>query len=267
MLHAYFQQVQVDDELHMCLALHISQENSRFLVLLVDEEGDIELPPTLQNCVINGSMVNAQGSSKWTIREHMLELPTCTIDHIYAVVYSHDLDVQKLVSLTEDTPKSSNAVGMKENKFSKAVLLGHVRISTNREHDRDLPQITFEGCQPELAQQSEALKSVSLNLRWGLVQGHVPNGGCRWVQYHVYVTKDEEEPEFLGVAVVQAFSVQELLISSSCNMITFHVQAQCACGLPGQFSSACPVDVSHIHHQRWSSDSDRSQPLLSDDAV
>lgn len=266
----------------MCLALHISRENSRLLVFLVEEDGDVEVPPTLQNFVVNRCMANAEGSSKWTVREHMLELSTCNINQIYAVVYSRDLDVQRLLSLVEEnnqttTELSTNAVGMKEGQFLHGVLLGHLRISTKQDHDRDLPQMIFEGCQPEWTQKSETWKSVSLTLRWGLVQRQLQNGGCQWVQYHVYVTKDDEsggaaafasrtDPEYLGVAVIQAFSVQELLIPSTCNILHFHVQAQCACGLPGAFSPACSVDVSHTTYQRWSSDADPLQPLM-DDAV
>jgi len=234
----------------------------------MEEDGDVEVPPT---CVVNRSMANTDGSSKWKLREHMLELGTYNIDQIYAVAYSHDFDVQKLLPLVDDNSKSFNTLGTNGSRFSHGVLLGHLRISTQGQHDRDLPQIIFEGCQPEWTQKSETRKSVNLTLRWGLMQGYVQNGGCQWVQYHVYVTKDEEsggpgrrDPEYLGVAVVQAFCVQDLLIPSSCNMLHFHVQAQCACGLPGAFSPTCPVDVSHTNYQRWSSDSDPSQPLIGD---
>lgn len=270
--------VQVDDKLHICLALHIQMDSSRFLVLLVEEDANVEVPATVQNCVVKRSEPISESSSKWLVRKHMLELGACTIAQVHAVVYSHELDVQKLMSLVEDNNNQiTSKLSTQESNLVHSVLLGHLRISSEREHDRDLPKIVFEGCQPEWTQISETSKSVNLTLRWGLIQSHTPNGNCRWVQYHVYVTKDEESresssvnrrnAEFLGVAVIQAFSAQDLLVPSSCNTLTFRVQPHCACGLPGAFSPACPVDVSRITRHHRGSGSDPSQPLLNEDAV
>jgi hypothetical protein len=270
-------QVRMDDKLHICLALHIRMDSSRFLVLLAEEEAIIEVPPTLQNCVVKRSEPISESSSMWLVRKHMLELGACTITQIHAVIYSHELDVQKLMSLFEDNNQTTSELSTEGSNFLHDVLLGHLRISTEREHDRDLPEIIFEGCEPEWTQLPETLKSVSFTLRWGLVQSHVSNGTCQWVQYHVYVTKDEDsrgsssvsrsDAEFLGVAVTKAFFVHDLLVPSACNTLNFHVQAHCACGLPGAFSPACSVDVSRINHQHWGSGSDPSQPLLGENAV
>ena len=272
-------QVQADDQLNICLALHIQMDSSRFLVLLVEEEANVEVPPTMQNCVVKRSEPTSESSTKWLVRKHLLELGACTVTQIHAVVYSHELDVQKLMSLVEDNNNNqiTSKLSTQESKFLHGVLLGHLRISPDREHDRPLPRIIFEGCQPEWTQVSETSKSVSLTLRWGLVQSDVLNGNCQWVQYHVYVTKDEEssgsssvsrsDAEFLGVAVTQAFSVQDLLVPSSCNTLNFHVQPHCACGLPGAFYSADPLDITHINHRDVGSGSDPSLPLLSEDTV
>ncbi|KAG0618838.1 hypothetical protein M758_4G094900 [Ceratodon purpureus] len=266
------------DNLNICLALHIQMDSSRFLVLLADEEAIIDVPPNLQSCVVKRSDPISESSGMWLVRKHILELGACTITQIHAAVYSHELDVQKLMSLFEDNNNQiTSKLSTQENNFLNEVLLGHLRISTEPEHDRDLPKIVFEGCQSEWTQLSETSKSVSLTLRWGLLQSHVSNGNCQWVQYHVYVTKDEDsrgsssvsrsDPEFLGVAVTQAFVVQDLLVPNSCNKLNFHVQAHCACGLPGALSPACSVDVSRSTYQDWGSGSDSSQLLLSEHAV
>lgn len=278
--------VHVDDQLHICIALIIHRESSRIVVLLVEEGSQVQVPSTLKNCVVQQATRKADletlnsESNKWIVRKHVLELGICALSQIYAVTYSHELDVKKLISLVEDntlttrTLITDSVAGSKDPEILHG-MLGHLRISTEREHDRELPNIVFEGCEPQWTQKSEAWKSVSLTLRWGLVQMHSSPGNCQWVQYHVYISKDGEsrgcsvsrgDPEFLGVSVVKAFSVQDLLISSSCTMLNFHVQAHCACGLPGALTAPCIVSNSNSNPSSHL-DSDISGPVLKKHAV
>uniref|UniRef100_A0A7I4FNY7 mannosyl-glycoprotein endo-beta-N-acetylglucosaminidase n=1 Tax=Physcomitrium patens TaxID=3218 RepID=A0A7I4FNY7_PHYPA len=278
--------VHVDDQLHICIALIIHRESSRIVVLLVEEGSQVQVPSTLKNCVVQQATRKADletlnsESNKWIVRKHVLELGICALSQIYAVTYSHELDVKKLISLVEDntlttrTLITDSVAGSKDPEILHG-MLGHLRISTEREHDRELPNIVFEGCEPQWTQKSEAWKSVSLTLRWGLVQMHSSPGNCQWVQYHVYISKDGEsrgcsvsrgDPEFLGVSVVKAFSVQDLLISSSCTMLNFHVQAHCTCGLPGALTAPCIVSNSNSNPSSHL-DSDISGPVLNKHAV
>jgi hypothetical protein len=239
--------VQESEKLHTCFALHISKENSTLIILLVEQDCN---PKPTPNTIINHPVTNTT-INNWTLREHILSLGTYTITQIHAVAYTHTLNPEHLLSITEPSESSTDSANQ--------ALIGHIRISKDQGHDRELPSIVFEACEPEWSTR----ESVNVSLRWGLVQGALKTGGCHWDKYHLYVAKDEEEREFLGVAVVQAFAVEEMVVSEGCKVLRFYVQAICACGLSGEVVPACDVDVEKSKFGR-EEDSSSQQPLIDD---
>lgn len=291
-------QVLLETKLQVSLALRISRDNSWFLVLLVGGNEDIHIPLSSQRFVVkypapNATVPQASRNNKWTIRNHVLEFGTCILNQIYAVTYSQNLDGDCLLSIiegnihrnnnkvTDDDLDGVGAAG--DDDASCCALLGHVRIATTAQHDSTLPAILFEGCHPDVEEVTGGQKSVSLTLRWGLdIRSGIQEGSCKWVQYHVYLTKmdqmelrgDSSESglgstlEFLGVAVVQAFSVNKLLVDASCQNLSFRVRPQCMCGVWGRPTEST-INIPLVFSKHWVPTSDPSQALLSmmDDTV
>ena len=285
-------QVLLETRLQVCLALRMSRDNTWFLVLLVGDNEDIQIPPSSQQFVVkyptpNDIVPQPSRNNKWSIRNHVLEFGTCILNQIYAVTYSQNLDGDRLLSIIEGTVNANNSKvtgdavdGMAtagDDAASCCAYLGHVRIATSAQHDSTLPSILFEGCDLDMDEVTGGQRFVSLTLRWGLdIRGGLQQGLCRWVQYHVYLTKQDQMElrgdtseselrstlEFLGIAVVQAFSVNKLLVDNSCQKLVFSVRPQCACGVWGQPTES-PIDVPAVFSKHWAPTSDPSQPLLS----
>lgn len=285
-------QVLLETRLQVCLALRMSRDNSWFLVLLMGDNEDIQIPLSSQRFVVkyptpNDIVIQASRNNKWSIRNHVFECGTCILDQIYAVTYSQNLDGDRLFSIIEGNVHVNNSEvtgddldGMAaagDDAASCCALLGHVRIATSAQHDSTLPGILFEGCHLDMDEVTGEQRSVSLTLRWGLdIRGGIQQGLCRWVQYHVFLTKQDQMElrgdnsesglrstlEFLGIAVVQAFSVNKLLVDTSCQKLVFSVRPQCVCGVWGQPTES-PVNIPAVFSEHWAPTSDPSQPLLS----
>lgn len=240
--------------------MRIRREYKWSLVLLSGKgEEALELPhskkvPDVKQSVCNDdAMTSVARNNKWKVRNHVLELGTCVLGQIYGVIHpQNELDVENLVSTIGEDVENTNGltstskIAESELRGSYLAFLGSIRIATSEQHETILPAIIPEECNPQWIQAPNKQKAVNVTLRWSLQVNGDGQGGCRWIQYYLCVRKkqvrgnggdlgkgnttDYTDPEFLGVAMVEAFYVNEFLVPESCSLLEFSVQAQCVCG-------------------------------------
>ena len=241
--------------------MRIQREYKWSLVLLSGKGEEVleslhsEKVPVVNQSVCNDdAMPTVARNNKWEVRNHVLELGTCILGQIYGVIYlQNELDVENLVSTIGEDVENSNGVTstseIAESKLrgSHLAFLGSIRIASSEQHETTLPSIIPEECNPQWIQAPNKQKAVNVTLRWSLQVNGDRQGGCRWVQYYLCVrkkqvrgnggdlergnTSDYTDAEFLGVAMVEAFHVDEFLVPEACSLLEFSMQAQCVCGV------------------------------------
>ncbi|KNA05457.1 hypothetical protein SOVF_190140, partial [Spinacia oleracea] len=204
----------------------LSREGETITVLLASH-GDTLLTlnkfsSKFRKVIMPRRVTKPESADGWVLQENIIAMPGYTLTEIQAVCYKLRPEINE------------------EQISEYYAVLGHLSIQYSGQHVRLPPSSSWvvEGQDVSWKSGTEKSKSVSLTILWRSKDGNDLN---EIQKYNIYVEKTSEADgnldvklqaaqEFLGVALVDAFYVSELLVPSGISSLKFVIQV---CGADG----------------------------------
>ncbi|GLJ37366.1 hypothetical protein SUGI_0758260 [Cryptomeria japonica] len=236
---------------------------SKFVVLLPSKNQKIS-PTKFSIPEVQASASLPKVSNNWVFKEYNLKMDGYTLSTIYSVSYNGTLNSDKVSEIIKENnfvPSSystfqasellqnQNVTGSSSAIESTANLeywasLGNISI-TSPEDDKKVPPSDMwiiNGTDISWETASTGGRMLSINIGWKLKEGSyfsTVEPGYPFPRYDLYVERInqlqvnklrgihpmmDKEVDYLGVAVVQAFYVSNLLVPSECKALKFILQ-------------------------------------------
>ncbi|KAJ9160380.1 hypothetical protein P3X46_025787 [Hevea brasiliensis] len=219
------------------LSLQLSSTlNERTSVLIAPWENN-ELSKKFSKVIVPQRVYRQEMAPEWVIQESSIEMNGYILTEIHAVCYRPKPQIGKLRLENKSDRHNDTLVQSPSEYFA---VLGHITIKTS------IDNLVFpassswlvEGQYIEWSSGSQGSKNLSVKITWKLMDG----SNFQSSKYNIYVEKLEKTAsrnsgervkgiqEYIGVAYVEAFYVDDLSIPSSTSSLNFIIQV---CGVDG----------------------------------
>lgn len=209
------------------ISLEFLSSEGEIISVLLASHGDTlltmnQFSSKFSKVIMPHRVTKSETSGGWVLQENIIAMPGYTLTEIQAVCYKLRPEIDE------------------EQTSEYYAVLGHLSIQSPGHNVQFLPSSSWVVEVQDVSWKAGLgeSKSVSLTILWRPKDGNDHN---EFLNYNIYVEKTSEadavqdvnlqaEQEFLGIALVEAFYVPELIVPSGISSLKFVIQV---CGIDG----------------------------------